>query len=102
MLNVSARNKWGEEEKQIFFTPMVVSNFYLRISSYLWLNHFLQVHFHCGYTTEFTPNAECSEFTCICILLQEKYQKEQDKLKEEWEKAQREVEEEERRYYEEV
>uniref|UniRef100_A0A8B9NLG2 LIM and calponin homology domains 1 n=1 Tax=Accipiter nisus TaxID=211598 RepID=A0A8B9NLG2_9AVES len=31
----------------------------------------------------------------------EKYQKEQDKLKEEWEKAQREVEEEERRYYEE-
>ncbi|XP_010074882.1 PREDICTED: LIM and calponin homology domains-containing protein 1-like, partial [Pterocles gutturalis] len=32
---------------------------------------------------------------------EEKYQKEQDKLKEEWEKAQREVEEEERRYYEE-
>lgn len=33
---------------------------------------------------------------------QERYQKEQDKLKEEWEKAQKEVEEEERRYYEEV
>lgn len=53
-------------------------------------------------TAEFTPNTEWYEFTCICILLQEKYQKEQDKLKEEWEKAQREVEEEERRYYEEV
>lgn len=36
------------------------------------------------------------------ILWQERYQKEQDKLKEEWEKAQKEVEEEERRYYEEV
>lgn len=35
-------------------------------------------------------------------FVQEKYQKEQYKLKEEWEKAQREVEEEERRYYEEV
>jgi hypothetical protein len=36
------------------------------------------------------------------IPQQERYQKEQDKLKEEWEKAQKEVEEEERRYYEEV
>lgn len=51
---------------------------------------------------EFTSNTECPEFTSICLHLQEKYQKEQDKLKEEWEKAQREVEEEERRYYEEV
>lgn len=38
----------------------------------------------------------------VQILWQERYQKEQNKLKEEWEKAQKEVEEEERRYYEEV
>lgn len=42
---------------------------------------------------------------CLMCLLpwkQEKYRREQEKLKEEWEKAQREVAEEERKYHEEV
>uniref|UniRef100_A0A8C3TZ44 LIM and calponin homology domains 1 n=1 Tax=Catharus ustulatus TaxID=91951 RepID=A0A8C3TZ44_CATUS len=56
------------------------------------LCQFSQINCCCGATTEFTLNTECSEFTCICIHVQEKYQKEQCKLKEEWEKAQREEE----------
>lgn len=39
---------------------------------------------------------------CVCLFEQEKYHREQQRLKQEWERAQKEVEEEERRHHEEV